>query len=654
MHQTVPPSSQPVQRNIQREATASAPLPAQLLDTCTVCFEEQLYLQGLSLLSSTLTAVTGTQRPSYVPPIQHLAFVATLSVHPSFNTRTTSKDKKQASDEALQYLRHTVDLLGTRKSGIERSFQFSEHAGNSRNRRARTRQSDVASEDEDDQPVRIKSRYFDRDSLWTNASDFWAVVGWAFNCSVAHKHRWQRWQLWLDLMLDVLNDDLDQRIPEARQCRTDGDLVVAENVLNVSMLATYLETIGDGRNNKRRVMRAILANGKAKSLAEFTEMWRNETKPPKQRKEEERAAKRRKLDFERGEFGDYLDNESEEESPLNSNRQSRASTKAPSTRASRAPSGGESEDREDAEPGNATPKGKSTSTGVEAFGGIDSIYLRQRCLALLVRFCSECPDAFLDTEDLFDLYTEFLKPLSLPVFQQFVLPTKRWLSENSQASLIQMLLRPMLAAIAPPYNENNLTQADFETHYAPYAANVTSVVENAKVSLLIECLLRLLWKAAQLTHTSRLQTLIEQGIAARKEKAGLDGRRRTGANAKEGGIASLTLECSGERMLTILDMIREDDGNGTPRATLSHQQTDGSSDSPLSELPSSQSLNDPTPYCFCQRASFGDMVGCDNDRCKHQWFRWACVGLTKEPSGQWLCPDCRDLPQSELAISNGP
>lgn len=654
MHQVVPPSSQPVQRNVQREATASAPLPAQLLDTCTVCFEEQLYLQGLSLLSSTLTAGTGTQRPSYVPLTQHLAFVATLSVHPSFNTRTMSKDKQRASDEASRYLKQASDLVGTRSAGFEKAFQFSEHAGNSRNRRARTRQSDVASDDEDDQSIRIKSRYFDKDSLWTNASDFWAVVGWAFNCSVAHKHRWQRWQLWLDLMLDVLNDDLDQRIPEAMQYRTDGDFVAAENVLNASMLATYLETIGDGRNNKRRVMRAILANGKAKSLAEFTEIWRNEARPPKQKKEEERAAKRRKLDFERGEFGDYLDNDSEEESPLNSNRQSRASTKAPSTRASRAPSGGESEDGEDAEAGSATPKGTPTITGVEAFGGMDSIYLRQRCLALLVRFCAEYPDAFLDTEDLFDLYTEFLKPLSLPVFQQFVLPTKRWLSENSQASLLQMLLRPMLAAVAPPYDENNLTQADFESHYAYYAANVTSVVDNAKVSLLIEGLQTLLWKSRQLTHTSRLQTLIGRGIAARKEKAGLDSRRRTGANAKEGGVASLTLECSGERMLTILDMIREDDGNGTPRAVLSHHQTDGSSDSPLSELPSSQSLNDPTPYCFCQRASFGDMVGCDNERCEYQWFHWKCVGLTKEPSGQWLCPDCKELPQSGLAISNGP
>mmetsp|Transcript_8668 Transcript_8668/g.9027 ORF Transcript_8668/g.9027 Transcript_8668/m.9027 type:complete len:269 (+) Transcript_8668:1-807(+) len=47
-------------------------------------------------------------------------------------------------------------------------------------------------------------------------------------------------------------------------------------------------------------------------------------------------------------------------------------------------------------------------------------------------------------------------------------------------------------------------------------------------------------------------------------------------------------------------------------------------------------------YCFCQKGSFGNMVGCDNDRCKFQWFHFDCVGLLVKPEGQWFCPDCRD------------
>eukprot|EP00179_Madagascaria_erythrocladioides_P010943 CAMPEP_0198364418 /NCGR_PEP_ID=MMETSP1450-20131203/153369_1 /TAXON_ID=753684 ORGANISM="Madagascaria erythrocladiodes, Strain CCMP3234" /NCGR_SAMPLE_ID=MMETSP1450 /ASSEMBLY_ACC=CAM_ASM_001115 /LENGTH=216 /DNA_ID=CAMNT_0044071845 /DNA_START=75 /DNA_END=722 /DNA_ORIENTATION=+ len=33
-------------------------------------------------------------------------------------------------------------------------------------------------------------------------------------------------------------------------------------------------------------------------------------------------------------------------------------------------------------------------------------------------------------------------------------------------------------------------------------------------------------------------------------------------------------------------------------------------------------------YCYCQQVSYGEMVGCDNDDCKYEWFHFQCVGLT--------------------------
>ncbi|WPH01273.1 Hypothetical protein R9X50_00411100 [Acrodontium crateriforme] len=65
--------------------------------------------------------------------------------------------------------------------------------------------------------------------------------------------------------------------------------------------------------------------------------------------------------------------------------------------------------------------------------------------------------------------------------------------------------------------------------------------------------------------------------------------------------------------------------------------------------------NDDQLYCYCQKVSFGDMVGCDNDNCDFQWFHWGCVGLKSEPdpSGEWLCPTCRKLPRHQLVISKG-
>lgn len=48
-------------------------------------------------------------------------------------------------------------------------------------------------------------------------------------------------------------------------------------------------------------------------------------------------------------------------------------------------------------------------------------------------------------------------------------------------------------------------------------------------------------------------------------------------------------------------------------------------------------------YCVCNKASYGDMIACDNPTCKHEWFHFTCVGLTSQPNGQWYCPDCRKI-----------
>ncbi|ODQ64415.1 chromatin modification-related protein YNG2 [Nadsonia fulvescens var. elongata DSM 6958] len=45
-------------------------------------------------------------------------------------------------------------------------------------------------------------------------------------------------------------------------------------------------------------------------------------------------------------------------------------------------------------------------------------------------------------------------------------------------------------------------------------------------------------------------------------------------------------------------------------------------------------------YCFCRQVSFGDMIGCDNENCKYEWFHYGCVGLKEPPQGIWYCPAC--------------
>lgn len=47
-------------------------------------------------------------------------------------------------------------------------------------------------------------------------------------------------------------------------------------------------------------------------------------------------------------------------------------------------------------------------------------------------------------------------------------------------------------------------------------------------------------------------------------------------------------------------------------------------------------------YCLCRSGSYGEMIACDNPKCKYEWFHYSCVGLTRAPRGKWNCPLCKD------------
>ncbi|QIW95783.1 hypothetical protein AMS68_001301 [Peltaster fructicola] len=496
----------------RRYRTAKA-IPATLLDHVTVCIEEGLYQEALSLLTSCLTAGNGTSRPALVPPSRVLAVTATLTVHPSMTTRTSSKDKHAAAEEAVRYLTHLESLVGAKNARFRFAFHF-QRSEDLRANRARSRRA----LDSDEQEVEsFRCVYAGQQSLWSQAEDFWHMVGWALNCSVAHKQRWHRWKFLLDVLLDALweNDLLEANTQQY------GD-ELEEDAFDDTMLAQCLETVGAGRNNKRRIMRAILADGSSKSVAEFGQIWENETAGPKVVQPQK---KRRKLDIEHGDYGDY---------DMNSDDEMDVKPHQPSTQQS------------------TMDDDVSTPETVAGLGDLDAIRIRQRCLALLAQLCVARPEAFLSIEDLFDLYVEFLRTLPLRLFQDLVMGLGAYLGEDSQSSLYQMLLRPSIDATAPVYNKNELTQDDFEAHFAPYAANSSSLSENVKVSLIVEDSLRLLWKAGMLSYTEELRRTVTRGIAARKEKVNADGRRKT----DDGTYEEECLRLSSSRLVMLLDIIQ--------------------------------------------------------------------------------------------------
>jgi hypothetical protein len=46
-------------------------------------------------------------------------------------------------------------------------------------------------------------------------------------------------------------------------------------------------------------------------------------------------------------------------------------------------------------------------------------------------------------------------------------------------------------------------------------------------------------------------------------------------------------------------------------------------------------------YCTCKKPKADDLIGCDSDTCKVEWFHIECVGLKEVPTGQWFCDECK-------------
>ncbi|EME83715.1 uncharacterized protein MYCFIDRAFT_46236 [Pseudocercospora fijiensis CIRAD86] len=89
----------------------------------------------------------------------------------------------------------------------------------------------------------------------------------------------------------------------------------------------------------------------------------------------------------------------------------------------------------------------------------------------------------------------------------------------------------------------------------------------------------------------------------------------------------------------------DDDSASPTPSSIQRSQADGTAEG------GDDNEDDETLYCFCKKVSYGDMVGCDNDNCPYQWFHYKCVGVTEEPTGEWLCPECRKKPKKELRIN---
>jgi hypothetical protein len=518
-------------------------------------------------------------------------------VHPQYTTRARSPEDLAAADAALRFLRDSNTVIGP-VTNLTSALQFATPGpGLQRARRKRKRgdPEDVTSpgshesdEDSASEEGRLKSPLAAGEKSvfrQTGREDFWALVGWAFNCSVKHKKRWARWKLLLEVMIGILDRDLDakfQAFDEAVNGGADAD-TEREKFAESVLIVRYLRPHGANGSGRKHVVKAILANGDESSMRLFPEIWKNETKERKVKSEDElvKLQDDKKLDLENDQWGDYGVGGDEDDVDDGDVEMEDAKVKEEDVRA-------KVKVEQDIEPD---------------FGGAEAMRLRHRLFILvgravinifplstnqaadasiqLINITALAPKYFCDVEELYDHFDPEMRSMPLPTFRDFLArlapQDPQYTVDYHIAFLVDLLLPPLT-------HKPRIWTVDQETfikYIAPHHANSSSYTDNARMSLLMEHLLFYMWEADRLTPGGDLTNAVEKGIQARASRAIGDGRRKEKGQSREEQSAKVTLEMSGERMLMLVAMIAGDavDGSGMDGAGESL-----SSSSQLSEL----------------------------------------------------------------------
>lgn len=494
-----------------------------------IYLEEGLYCQALSLLTTPLTSGSTSygSLAAYLPPPQYIALIATLAVHPSLTTRAKTLDRIQAANLALRYLRLLLKHAGPVNGNLNEAFSFSSLSLSSRRggsgRRRTTGESTNLPADGSEG---IDTELANAGSLWARAEDFWQVVGWCFNCSILHKRRWERWSAWLRYMLEVLEADWDTRE------HGEGDASREE-----SLIMKYINSGTTAAGGQRRILRAIFADGGTKPVAEFNEVWKNETKELKKDTDIKKAEK--KIDIEANDYGDYMDDENDEDLE-------------------------DSPDEASSPPEQTSLPQDSIPNVADDLGGMDAINLRLSLLSLLSKVSAVLPHHFTDPTTLYDDFLSHFRALPLPAFFLALSPPAlRAFTPAAASSLVQYILRSLIAASAPLPLNDDISQDILETGYLPYAANnAGSLADNTRVSLCVETLLRLVDFHVGLAWTPALQEAAEKGVRARSARAKMKKKKQTkrgtgGGDGRDGGCGDgMWLAASAERIMGVVGMAK--------------------------------------------------------------------------------------------------
>lgn len=535
-------------------------LPPVLKQHCQIYLEENLHVLGMRMLARlqscsgadnwnkrSLHDVGGNSSHDsngssvssgsiYCPPPNQLAFLGTLTVHPDLTTRPREEHWTDVSSAAMVYLRTLLQTVGPIHARFQEAFQFGQSTRRSPNGDGG---SDVVY-DASGAP-QLHGRY-GKNSVWRRGQDFFNVVGWAFNCSVLYPNRWEYWRQWLEFMFDVLERDILERIriDEEEHARTGGEEgECAFAMLSDSILAGYLEQCERKRTNGAKwLVTVIFADGQTSSARQFQEIWDKEHKGIS--RDRIVRKRKRKVNIEKGDFGGLLDDDSVYSS-------------------------------QNSEP--PTPQKRRSGLESPALQAsyVESIALRQRLFYLLSYLCNFLPEPPIKLPDLYEFYEREIRNLPLSIFTAFVDSTTSSLRTDSQISVLQNILCLYMpsSAVSPGkvdperYDVNGTSPAILERCFLPYAANTIAAEDNAKVSVLLEEIVKLVWTIGTEQFSDKLLSQVSKGIKAREAKvkkkvAGTRGRRSGQAQEDPDQEAKTLLEESSNRLLQLAELIMDE------------------------------------------------------------------------------------------------
>ncbi|KXJ94840.1 hypothetical protein Micbo1qcDRAFT_160147 [Microdochium bolleyi] len=508
-------------------------LPAELRQHCQIYLEEALPLISLSLLNN----LEASQNVDYCPPPNQLAFLAGITIHPDFTSRPKEPTWSHAAAESLEYLHTVLASVGPVNARFDEAFRFGDPSKPRWSRDGSPASDSEASQAEDffgSTEGSIGGKY-PTNSVWRRSQDFFSVVGWAFNCSVLYPNRWQHYRPWLEFMFAAIEADMHERH------RVD---IAGEDeefsMLRKSMLANYVAQRGGraGGGGLKWAIKAMFADGDKNSNSLFQEIWHKEHKGISLKALNKR--KRAAVNLEKGDYGTWLDDES-----------------VFSSQGSEPP----------------TPQKRRTnsdrSVGTPDFQALEASYaesipLRHQLFSMLSFLSCYLPSAPFELPDLYENFERAVRSLPLSIFSEMIDNTAGKLREDSHISLLQGVLSLLMpsSALAPGKVDKarddvgGTSPAILERCFLPNAANTIIAEDNAKVSLLLEALMRIIIVDGTESFSPGLKDAVRKGIDAREAKAKRKktrGRQQVSWDDPDAESRAV-LELSGQRLLLLVSM----------------------------------------------------------------------------------------------------